>query len=646
MRGTALLLVVLVRASPSLAQAPDPKQAFTITLGGVTAALEGRFGDDASRVQENLAALEKSLAAWDDALRTFEASIAVDLANATPQAATRLHLTAAIALAERGRVDEAMKRLATAITLSPRDVDAQTVLGLVHSQLTMDMAAATKAFREALDADPTAPLQRYLLAKALADGGALEEAAAIGLRLRNDKRNPDDPERSPFVRISLIPEVPGSEPYFPPGRYADAFALMGQGRYEAAVAAIKAASRTDPLLSPPATAVADLQQAGTALRDGDVSQALAAIDRVRQSAPTWGEVHRLRGVALVADERFDDAVAAFREALRLSPSDERAHLALADLLLQQERYGEADATLVRAIAAFPSSPKLHYVRSRVFQRQGLYPQALAELDRSMTLRPPLPLLGMNSLYDTIATMRRARQEFEDAAVAFSRRAALIPNEVAAHRDLGDIYFRQGLDDLAWNEFAIAEALAPRDVDTQASLAQLHLRAGRNQEAATSARRIIQLAPDHVQAHFVLGTALIRLDRSEEGARELDTFARLEGAEAAARAQQLEIAGLRREAEVAAGQGDHARAVALLTQIVEKEPKSSGALVALGAALVRAGRGAEAVDRLQAAAGLGAFGDVYRHLADAYALTGQMDLSVRARDVYRGIRREQLRQEAR
>jgi tetratricopeptide (TPR) repeat protein len=646
MRGTALLLVVLVRASPSLAQAPDPKQAFTITLGGVTAALEGRFGDDASRVQENLAALEKSLAAWDDALRTFEASIAVDLANATPQAATRLHLTAAIALAERGRVDEAMKRLATAITLSPRDVDAQTVLGLVHSQLTMDMAAATKAFREALDADPTAPLQRYLLAKALADGGALEEAAAIGLRLRNDKRNPDDPERSPFVRISLIPEVPGSEPYFPPGRYADAFALMGQGRYEAAVAAIKAASRTDPLLSPPATAVADLQQAGTALRDGDVSQALAAIDRVRQSAPTWGEVHRLRGVALVADERFDDAVAAFREALRLSPSDERAHLALADLLLQQERYGEADATLVRAIAAFPSSPKLHYVRSRVFQRQGLYPQALAELDRSMTLRPPLPLLGMNSLYDTIATMRRARQEFEDAAVAFSRRAALIPNEVAAHRDLGDIYFRQGLDDLAWNEFAIAEALAPRDVDTQASLAQLHLRAGRNQEAATSARRIIQLAPDHVQAHFVLGTALIRLDRSEEGARELDTFARLEGAEAAARAQQLEIAGLRREAEVAAGQGDHARAVALLTQSVEKEPKSSGALVALGAALVRAGRGAEAVDRLQAAAGLGAFGDVYRHLADAYALTGQMDLSVRARDVYRGIRREQLRQEAR
>ena len=273
MRWTALILVVLVDASPSLAQIPDPKQAFTTALGGVTAALEGRFGDDASRVHERLATLEKSLAAWDDGLRTLEASIARDLATATPQAATRLHLAVALALAERGRVDEAQKRLATATTLSPRHVDAHTVLGLVHSQLTLDMAAATTAFRKAVAADPTAPLQRYLLAKALADGGAIEEAASVGLQLRNDKRNPDGPDRSPFLRISLIPEVPGSEPYFPPDRYADGFALMGQGRYEAAVAAIKTASRTDPLLSPPETAVADLRQAGAALRDGDASAA-------------------------------------------------------------------------------------------------------------------------------------------------------------------------------------------------------------------------------------------------------------------------------------------------------------------------------------------------------------------------------------
>jgi superkiller protein 3 len=448
------------------------------------------------------------------------------------------------------------------------------------------------------------------------------------------------------VRISPIPEVSGVEPYFPPGRYADAFALIAQGRYESGVAALEAASATDPILSPPETAAADLRRAGVALRDGDAKAALVAIDRAQRTTPTWGEIHRLRGVALVADERPEDAVAAFREALRLSPQDERAHLALAELFTQEERYEEADAALATALAALPSSPRLHYARARVFQRQGLYPEALAELDRSLSVKPSLPLLGMNSVYDTIAAMRRARQEFEGATLAFSRRAALVPNDVNAHRDLGDIYFRQGLDDLAWNEFAIAEALAPRDVATQASLAQLHLRAGRHAEAVAAARRIIQLAPDHVQAHFVLGTALMRLDQADEGTRALDTFARLEAAEAEARALQLQLSGLRREAEVAAGEGNHVRAVALLTQIVEKEPKSSGAHVALGVALIRAGRAGEAVDRLQAAAGLGAYGDVYRHLADAYALIGQTDLSARAREVYTRIRRERIREEAR
>ena len=643
MRRTAFLLLTLLTASASLAQPQDPKQRFAAAIGSVTAALEGRFGDDASRVHAGLASLEASLSAWDDAIRSSEASIAAALANATPEAATRLHLALSLTLAERGRIDDALAQLDMGIDRAPGDVDAHTVLGLVHSQLTLNSAAATNAFRKALAGSPGAPLQRYLLVKQLADQGSLEEAAAVGGPLRADIRRADAPDRSPFVRINLLPERPGLEPYFPQGHYVEALALLARSRYDAGVAALRSAVATDPLFSAPDVASADLRQAGVALRDGDAAAAVAALDRARQVAPAWGELHRLRAVALVADERIDDAIAAFEEALRLAPLDERAHLALADTYSQQERYEDADATLRTAIAALPSSPRLHHARALVLQRQGLYPEALAEFDRALSLEPSLPLLGKNSVYETVATLRRARQEFAEATVAFARRVDLVPNDVKAHRDLGDIYFRQGLDDLAWTEFGIAEALAPRDSATQAAFAQLHLRAGRNREAVAAARRIIQLSPIDAQAHFVLGTALMRLDQADEGARALDTFARLEAADAEARSQQFALAALRREAEVAAGEGNHSRAVALLTQIVEQEPESAGARVALGVALIRAGRAAEAVDRLQAAAGLGADGDVYRHLADAYALMGAADLSARARDVYARIRRERLRE---
>ena len=643
MRRTGLVLLVLVAARPSLAQTQDPKQLFAAALGGVTAALEGRFGDDANRVQQGLASLEASLSSWDQAIRSLEASIAGELADATPQAATRLHLALALALAERGRIDEALAQLGRAIARAPRDVDAHTVLGLVHSQLTSNGAAAVSAFRNAVAGDPNAPLQRYLLVKQLADQGAIEEAAAVGQPLRADTRNPDAPDRSPFLRIHLIPERSGVEPYFPPARYVEALALMSRGRYDAGLAALRLAAATDPLLSAPDAARTDLQHAGVALRNGDTAAALTALDRARPVAQTWGEWHRFRAVALVADERMEEAIAAFKEALRLAPLDERAHLALADGYSQQQRYDEADAALQSAIAALPTSPKLRHARALVLQRQGLYPEALAEFDKALSLESSLPLLGKNSVYETVATLRRARQEFTAAAVAFARRVDLVPNDVKAHRDLGDIYFRQGLDELAWTEFAIAEALAPRDVATQAALAQLHLRAGRNRDAVTVTRRIIQLSPTDVQAHFVLGTALIRLDQTDEGTRALDTFARLEAADAEARSRQLALAALRREAEVAAGEGNHSRAVTLLKQIVEQEPTSAGAHVALGVALIKAGRAAEAVDQLQAAAGLGADGDVYRHLADAYAQIGAADQSARAREVYVRIRRERLRE---
>jgi tetratricopeptide (TPR) repeat protein len=212
---TTSLLVFTLGASHALGQSQDPKQRFGDALGSVTAALEGRFPDDGTRVAAGVAALEKALTEWDETIARDQKSMALELVKSSGKAGARLHVAMAITLAERGRVDDALKEIDAAIAVSPRDVDAHTVLGLIHSQLTSNALAATSAFRTALAADPTAPLQRYMLVKQLADQGALEEAAALGQPLRADTRSADAPDRSPFLRIQLIPEVTGVEPYFP-----------------------------------------------------------------------------------------------------------------------------------------------------------------------------------------------------------------------------------------------------------------------------------------------------------------------------------------------------------------------------------------------------------------------------------------------
>ena len=642
-RSAITVLTLCLATQMAWAQAPpDPKRSFTESLGRFSAALDGRYGDDGARLTAGLAAMEDALARWDMAIRQFEASVAAEIPKASPAAAVRLRTTTALMLAERGRVSDALTQVTAAIALSPADVDAQTVLGLIHAQLTGNQAAAGGAFRTAVAADPAAPLQRYLLARHLADQGAVEEAAAVGQPLRADQRSPDAPDRAPFVRISLLPEVAGIEPFYPHARYAPAFARLARGDYAGALADLRTATRDDPLVAPPPGTADALTRAGAAFRDGDVALALTALDQVRQAAPDWSDAHRLRGVVLAAAGQIPDALVALREAVRLAPNDERAYLGLADALLQEDRFDEAAQVLGTAITASPQSPRLRHAQGRVRQRQGLYPEALADFESSLSLQPALPLLGMNSVYGTVATLRLVRQEFAEATAAFSRRVGLIPNSAAAHRDLGDVYFRQGLDDLAWTEFAMAEALAPRDVDTQAALAQLHLRAGRHQEAIRSARRTIRLAPSHAQAHYVLGTALVRTAETEEGTRTLDAFSKLQADEAQVRKTELELSALRREAQVSAGRGDYAAAITLLGRILERNASSAAVNVELGDALLKAGRAQEAVDRLQAAAGLGAPFVVYQHLAEAYAALGDQELSLRARAVYDRIVRENLR----
>jgi tetratricopeptide (TPR) repeat protein len=638
-------LLTLLCAAQAGAQGEDPKRDFTTALARVTAALEGRYGDDSVRLADGLTALERALAAWDQSIARTTTSIASELTSATPADSLRMRIALSLAFAERGQPEMALKQLEQATALAPRDVDVHTVLGLIHAQLTGNTLAATSAFRTAVAGDPAAPLQRYLLAKQLADHGELEEAATVAQPLRADTRRADDPDRAPFLRLHLLPETAGLEPYFPIARYLKPFVALAQGRYSDGVDALRAAVADDVVASPPPAAMPAVADAGTALRDGDTATALAALDRAAKAAPGFDDIHRLRGIVLAAGERFDQAESAFKEALRLLPTHERTHLALAEVLTAQDKHDEAAATLTRALATIPGSPRLHHALGRVLQLQGLYPQAVMELERSLAIAPPLPLLGLNSVHATIAALRRAQQEFPEATAAFAKRVDLVPNSVEAHRELADIYFRQALDDLAWTELAIAEAVAPRDVATQALLAQLHLRAGRHAEAIASARRVIALDAAHAQAHYVLGTALMRSNEMEDGARALETFRRLDAAETAARKTELELNALRREAIVSAAQGDDAKAVSLLSEIVERDAKSASARVELGVALIKAGRPSEAVEQLQAAAGLGATGAVYGHLADAYSALGDTVQSARAREVYERIRRERLRRQA-
>jgi tetratricopeptide (TPR) repeat protein len=357
-------------------------------------------------------------------------------------------------------------------------------------------------------------------------------------------------------------------------------------------------------------------------------------------APDRAEPHRVLGLVHLAARRYDEALDAMRAAIRLDPRDERPRLDLAEALLMSGRLDEAVRHLTDTLAAFPASGRGRYLLGLVYERQGRYPQARQELAKSASMKP---LLGMNSIFQTIGALARSQQDYDAAIETFSSRVDLVPNDPQAHRDLGDAYVRQGRHEEALAEFTASLMLDPSRSDTYTSIGQVHLREGRFQDAADAARRALGGDAMSKEAHYLLATALLRLGRESEGTRELEVYQRLQSEATAARARQLEIEGFRRDAAISAASKDYDQAAALLRQALERDPTSAATHRDLGLTLLNAGRAAEAVDELKAAlSSVADDADLHANLAQAYDALGRREDSARERATADRMMRDQLR----
>ncbi len=646
-----LLLVVALTSmpAPAVAQRADPKAGFVQALAQFSQALDGAYGDEGPRIASSLALMRQELDRWDALLATYEKGMASELPAAEPQLAARMHLALGAAYLDRLRVEDARRELAAAAQLAPDRAEVQTLLGVFHAQVTNDVAAATAAMRRAAALASGDPVRAYLLARQEARAGNADKASAALQTFqeiwRTTARQPTAAGASSsalFIRVGLVPETSGLEPFFPPVLYAEGFASLARGDLQQALALFEGAAAGDPLNAGQGAASGAIGQAAAAFRDGAVTTARRHLESAVAMVPERAEPRRLLGLVHVADEQFDAGIDALRAAVRLDPRDERARLDLAAALVASDQLPAAVQILRETLTSTPSSGRARYALARVYQRQGLHADAVRELEQAVIHRP---LLGLNGIYETIGALESARQNFDAAIAAYSSRVTVQPNEPAAHRQLGDIYLRLGRHDEALAEFIVALMLKANDADAYAAAGQVHLREGRDAEAAAAAQRAVEIDQAHQEARYTLGTALLRLERTDEGRRELAVFERIQAESMAARNRGLELGRLRREAAVSTSANDFARAVALWRSAIEYEPRAAVSHMELGLALVRSGQAAQAIEALTTAASLNAPAIVYRHLAETYAALGQADDSRRAQDTYARLKQEALRRRA-
>jgi tetratricopeptide (TPR) repeat protein len=628
-------LVALTPSSRLDAQASDPRSDFLSALGQFSLALDGTYGDEGQRLSSALDAMAAALSRWDASIQSREQAMVADSAGASPALAARMHLALGGLYLDRLRVEDALKELAAARAADATRAEVPLFQWLVHAQVTGNTAAATEALKAAYALSQKDPARTYLLARYLIDNNQRD----AGLALLQQIQYPagQTAPAAPFIRLDLVREIPGIDPFLPPVSYAEGFASIRNGDLAKAISQLRESLRRDPLMTMPG-AGDPVARAAAAFRNGLVDDARQQLDAALAQSNDRAEAHRILGMVDLANGDASGAINRLQIAIRVNPGDERARIALANVFVENDQLDAAEQTLNDTLRALPASGRAHYLLGLTYQRQGRRVDAIRELQTALT---HTPLLGANTIHRMLGTLQQDEQDLDAAAQSFAGRANLVPNDHNAHRDLGRVYSLQGDAVQARAELEIALLLNPADTDTLTALGQLHLREARLADAADASRRALEIDPGHREARYVHATSLIRMGNADAGNAEMEVFQRLQAEDGDARSRTFELGRLRREASVARAAGDYATAVVLLQRALVLEPRAATSHLDLGLALLEGGQVAAAIERLNTAAALNAPLDVHRHLAQAYATLGQKDESAKEQATYERLRRESI-----
>ncbi|HKY32713.1 MAG TPA: tetratricopeptide repeat protein [Candidatus Polarisedimenticolia bacterium] len=323
--------------------------------------------------------------------------------------------------------------------------------------------------------------------------------------------------------------------------------------------------------------------AAEALEAGRIGDALSLLDALLREQPESPRAILLLGRAHHAQQRDEEAAAAFRRAAELAgpstPLGLDARCLLADALARMGRSGEALEVLKAVQAAAPDRPAVRH-------DLGAIHLALGELEEAA----------------------RAYQAEIDLGGRAAGDGGGSGSVASSYQGLGVAAYRMGDDARALA--ALARAASTAEARYHQGLA--HARAGRPGDAADSFRAALAIEPDHRGALQNLARAAGALGRGDERARALARFQELYRQDEEQRARRIRSRSLRAEAETKAAAGDLAGAAALLEQASRAEPLDPQVRLEWGRLLHGAGRLDRAEEALREAVRLDPLGAEARY----------------------------------
>jgi len=224
---------------------------------------------------------------------------------------------------------------------------------------------------------------------------------------------------------------------------------------------------------------------------------------------TVASYHSNLGLALAAQNRREEALAAYDSALRLDPAHAEAHSNRGAVLRALGYLGAALAAFDAALRLSPDYADAQGNRAIILNDLGRFDEALAANDWALRIRPAhAPTLASRGT--TLYRLGRLTEALAayDSALRLKQDAPTLANRSAALQGLGRF-------DEAMASCKAALCLAPDDTGALYNRGAVLHELGRLEDALACYGTALRVTPDHAETHSNRGAALYELDRVDE-----------------------------------------------------------------------------------------------------------------------------------
>jgi len=256
--------------------------------------------------------------------------------------------------------------------------------------------------------------------------------------------------------------------------------------------------------------IAASRATGRSLRDGDVPDALAIVERAVELEPNFMDGWQFLGTLYVKAGQPDRAIAALEKILAVNPDSLPAREALSKAYLAKGDARTALDLLDAILATTPSYSGAYFDAAALLVERGQPDRALGYLQRFLERHPD----SHRALWE-IGTIRLRQGRPAEARAAIERALAIEPRIRSAHFNLGLIAEQSGDLARAAEEYRLELETFPDHPEALGNLGVLYMRRGETDLGIAAFERLVAARPDDAVAHYFLARAYFGTGRADD-----------------------------------------------------------------------------------------------------------------------------------